>query len=568
MDANGDSDGSDGHFIEVNEEEVMVKVPEAIEAIKRKYKAWRRSYRDVDSWLVQEMFLNSMSKMYDPHSSFLSRDSYEEFTIHIKNSLIGIGVGLRDENGVCVITNVMPGGPAKLSGQINSGDKIVAVAQGDDGEFVDIIGMRLYKTVKLLRGQKGTVVRIKLETVNGDTKIVSLVRDSVKMDEARASGKYFELKGNNGIVRLGVIELPSFYGDIGSDDSDGVSADEDVAELVKILKNKNIDGLILDLRQNGGGLLNQAVSIAGLFVKTGPVVQIKDTFGKIERLSDEDDRVLWKGPLAVLSSPMSASASEILIGALHDHKRALIVGAEATYGKGSVQVALDMNMFKTLRNKDKDMGAAYVTVQKWYLPTGDSTQLKGVSADIKLKNLESCLNKREASYPHALRWDSIPAVEFDFDEEIKSSKDICFIDEELVNHLNELSQKRQSVMPEFELLNERIKHFDKVVNKNECYLQIFKRLEEKREKDLFLKEVNNRITALEKECGFLSEEVELPDIKHDEDEKPSKEKEDIDGANVFDVNLRECLRILRDWVDILHTVKAPMKEANSLEICE
>ena len=230
------------------------------------------------------------------------------------------------------------------------------------------------------------------------------------------------------------------------------------------------------------------------------------------------------------------------------NKRALIVGAEATYGKGSVQVALDMNMFKTLRNKDKDMGAAYVTVQKWYLPTGNSTQLKGVPADIKLKDLESCLKKREASYSHALRWDSIPAVDFDFEGEVKNSKDICFINSDLVDQLNNTSKVRQNSLEEFSMFNERIKHFDNAVNKNESCLQILKRLSEKREEDEFIDQINHAVEDLKKQDDFAYESVELPDIKHDPDESPKKEEEDIDGAIKFDVNLRECLRIMKDWI--------------------
>ncbi|MDR2628731.1 MAG: carboxy terminal-processing peptidase, partial [Puniceicoccales bacterium] len=450
---------------------------EAIKNVKRRYENLRRTYKDFDSWVLQEMFLNSISKMYDPHTSFLSKDSFEDLSTHIHNSLIGIGAELRDENGECTIEKLMPGGPAKLSGEIKAGDKIVAVAQGDNGEFVDIVGLRLYKTVKLLRGKKDTVVRIKLETVSGDSKVVRLVRDHIKLNATRAQAKYFELKqGDDNIAKIGVIELPSFYGDANPNNNQYVYANKDIKTLLEMLKNKGIDGLILDLRQNGGGLLNQAVSVTGLFIKTGPVVQVKDSFGKIEQFYDENEDVAWGGPLIILSSSMSASASEILIGALHDHRRAIIVGAEATYGKGSVQVALDMNTFFNSLGGNKDLGAAYITIQKWYLPTGISTQLKGVPADIKLPSLDECFHKREADYPWALNCDTIPPIEFDYDSGLEKNR--CYVTDDLISKLSETSKTRQSSLEEFALWNKRIKHYDDIVNRKEFSLKIATRIAE------------------------------------------------------------------------------------------
>ncbi|MDR1233068.1 MAG: carboxy terminal-processing peptidase [Puniceicoccales bacterium] len=523
---------------------------EAMINVKRRYENLRRTYKDFDSWVLQEMFLNSISKMYDPHTSFLSKDSFEDLSTHIHNSLIGIGTELRDENGECTVEKLMPGGPAKLSGEIKAGDKIIAVAQGDDGEFVDIVGLRLYKTVKLLRGKKDTVVRVKLETVSGDTKVVRLVRDHIKMNATRAKAKYFELKQGDNVAKVGVIELPSFYGDANPNNEQCVYANKDVKTLLEMLKNKEIDGLILDLRQNGGGLLNQAVSIAGLFIKTGPVVQVKDSFGKIEQFYDENEDIAWEGPLIVLSSSMSASASEILIGALHDHRRAIIVGAEATYGKGSVQVALDMNTFFNSLSGNKDLGAAYITIQKWYLPTGISTQLKGVPADIKLPSLDECFHKREADYPWALNCDTIPPIEFDYDGGLKSNQ--YHVTDDLISELSEKSRARQSSLEEFALWNKRIKHYDGIVNRKEFPLKISTRVAENKLEDAFNDEMNKEIKILAKLKNYYCEDIILPDVVCDDNvDTEEKPEEDIDGIMMFDTNLRECVRITADWIENL-----------------
>lgn len=528
-------------------EDIEQYLPEAIANIRKRFENGKRSYLEFDSWMLQEMFLNSISKMYDPHTSFLSKDSFEDLNIHIHNALIGIGAELRDENGICTINKLTPGGPAQLSGEVQSGDKIIAVAQGDDGEFVDVVGMRLHKTVKLLRGEKDTIVRIKINTATGDSKIVRLVRDHVKLNATRASAKYVELSdGNSDIVRIGVIELPSFYGDADPSDTVAVHADKDIQTLLGILKEKHVDGIILDLRQNGGGLLNQAVSIAGMFIKSGPVVQVKDSFGKVDNLADENDAIEWDGPLAILSSSMSASASEILIGAMRDHKRAIIVGADATYGKGSVQAALDMNLFFNALPKNKNLGAAYITVQKWYLPTGRSTQLKGVPSDIVLPSLDQCFHKREADYPHALNWDTVPPVSFDYEQAHEDMR--CFVDDVLINKLNEMSLVRQKTLPEFDVMDMRIKRFDSAVNKKEMSLNILFRLQEKDDDDRQVAEITDIINQFKKEDDRRVESILLPDV--DDESQENNDKKDMDGIVMFDVNLNECLRIVRDWIMI------------------
>jgi carboxyl-terminal processing protease len=542
----------------LGEEDVVAMLPEAVKNIKRRYESLRRTFKDIDPWVVQEMFLNSISSMYDPHTRFLSRDSFEDFNVRIHNSLIGIGAELADENGVCTINKLTPGGPAQLSGEIKSGDKIVAVAQGDDGEFVDIVGLRLYKTVKLLRGKKDTIVRIKLETVTGDTKVVRLIRNNIRLNEARASAKYFELEKNGTTVRLGVIELPSFYGDSDRDKEQYACARDDVNALIEILKGKGIDGLVLDLRQNGGGLLDRAISIAGLFITTGPVVQVKNSSGTIEQFFDDDANVAWRGPLVILSSSMSASASDILIGALRDHTRAVIVGAETTYGTGSVQAILDMNMhFQSFRDS-KNLGAAYITVQKWYLPTGLSTQLMGVPSDIKLVGLDECFHRREADYPHALKWDTIPSAEMGSRGPSPDGSD--YVDDNLIKKLDALSKVRQESLEEFSILRARIERFDGIVNRKDFTLKISTRLQEKQLDDAVKNEIENSIKILAETQSYRCENISLPDVVGEEDDNnvangAGKPQDDVDSIAIFDTNMREALRIVADWVEIVQPSK-------------
>lgn len=283
-----------------------------------------------------------------------------------------------------------------------------------------------------------------------------------------------------------------------------------------------------------------------MFIKSGPVVQVKDSFGKVDNLADENDAIEWDGPLAILSSSMSASASEILIGAMRDHKRAIIVGADATYGKGSVQAALDMNLFFNALPKNKNLGAAYITVQKWYLPTGRSTQLKGVPSDIVLPSLDQCFHKREADYPHALNWDTVPPVSFDYEQAQEDMR--CFVDDVLINKLNEMSLVRQKTLPEFDVMDMRIKRFDSAVNKKEMSLNILFRLQEKDDDDRQVAEITDIINQFKKEDDRRVESILLPDV--DDESQENNDKKDMDGIVMFDVNLNECLRIVRDWIMI------------------
>lgn len=431
----------------------------AREKLHRRYERTKRFIEEIEIQNVQEIFLTSFTQLYDPHSTFFSADTAEQFTIDISNSLVGIGALLRDEDGICVIQELVAGGPAELSGQIHPGDQVIEVAQ--DGEApVDVVDMKLSKVVKMIRGEKGSKVHLTIvpaeATDSSERKIVTLVRDEIKLTANLAEGEIFNIDvPNEGrTAPVGVIELPSFYGN-GFGDETVPSTTEDVAELIEKMKERNVEGIVLDLRRNGGGLLTEAIDLAGLFIPTGPVVMVRDFGGDVEEKLDEDPGVLWEGPLVVLTSRRSASASEIVAGALQAHNRAIVVGDTNTHGKGTVQATMDLTREAPRLGP---LGMVKLTIQKFYLPNGSSTQKEGVHADIALPSINDFLPIGESDLPNALLWDSIQP------QSMKSGK--TFLTDDLIvsNALRETlafrSEARRETLPEFDYLRRYMDWFE------------------------------------------------------------------------------------------------------------
>ena len=330
------------------------KTPEAAkQAVQKHYERLLKNLADFDADDVTEMFLTCLANQYDPHSSYLSPESFEDFNIQMRLSLVGIGAVLGYEDNECVVKELVPGGPADLGKQLHPNDKIIGVAC-EGGESVDVIGMKLRKIVDLIRGEKGTKVTLTVvpaSVTDGSVrKEITIVRDVVKLNSARAHAAVFQVPGAGGeTVPMGVITLPSFYGlsddDEGSASAERTSATKDVAELINRLDAAGVKAIVLDLRANGGGLLSEAIDLTGLFINKGPVVQVKSVSGEVQVESDEDTQIRYGGPLAVLVSRFSASASEIVAGALQNYGRAIIIGDQSTHGKGSVQTIVEMNRF-------------------------------------------------------------------------------------------------------------------------------------------------------------------------------------------------------------------------------
>ncbi len=357
-------------------------------------------------------YFDAIARAYDPHTTYMPPTSREDFDIHMSGSLEGIGALLREEDGRIKVVRIIPGSAAERQGELQAEDTILAVAE-KDGDPVDISDMRIRDAVSYIRGPKGTEVRLTVLKPDGTRKVIPIVRDVVQIEESYV--KSTVLKNDSG-KNIGYLRIPSFYRDF-SGRQDGAShrnvTDDTRRELVR-LKQKGIQGLILDLRNNGGGALTDAVDVSGLFIPTGPIVQVKNSQGMIRVLNDEDESVVWDGPLIVLVNQFSASASEILAAALQDYGRALIIGGEHTHGKGTVQALLDLNRNLPLLHLKKyaDLGALKITIQKFYRINGGSTQYRGVEPDIVVPSMLDYLKSGEKYMDHSLPWDQVKNVGF------------------------------------------------------------------------------------------------------------------------------------------------------------
>lgn len=366
---------------------------------------------------VLDIYLDTLAHVYDPHSDYLGHEQMDSFSIAMNLSLAGIGATLESTDGFCTIRALVPGGPADGSGLLKPGDRIVTVAQ-PDGKPVDLVGMPLSRAVQLIRGPKGSTLELTIlpaGAADGSPgKGVALVRDDVKLEDQAARARIVDMpNGKGSSLRLGVVELPSFYaGTSAADGAEGRSATADVARLLAKLNAEHVQGVVLDLRRNGGGSLKEAIGLTGLFIRKGPVVQTRDQAGKIDVDSDTDPSVAYDGPLVVLTSRYSASASEILAGALQDYGRALVVGDPSTFGKGTVQSVLPLASIMDHEHLAHafDPGALKITVSKFYRPSGASTQLRGVASDIVVPSLTDLPDVSESSLKGPLPWDTVPST--------------------------------------------------------------------------------------------------------------------------------------------------------------
>lgn len=365
---------------------------------------------------VFELFMNSVTEAFDPHTSYFTPLNAQDFRRESSKSMEGIGATLQQDNDFTKIVELRPGGPAFLSGQIDKDDKVIGIAQGAEGEMIDVVGWRSDEVAGKIRGSKGTLVRLELlpagSSPGAPTKIVNLVRDKIKYDEARAKSEVIQYTENNETLNLGVIKLPDFYLDgeeLSSGKEDYLSATNDVKRLITEMQADGIDGIMIDLRNNGGGALFEAINLSGLFIPGGPVVQVKYKNGRIEKGTDDDKTMFYEGPMSVMINRFSASASEIFAGAMQDYKRGVIVG-EQTYGKGTVQNVRGINDFL---NDEKDtLGLIKYTIAKFYRVNGSSTQHMGVSPDVALPSAFDAKEFGESSRPSALKWDQIASAKY------------------------------------------------------------------------------------------------------------------------------------------------------------
>lgn len=407
-----------------------------------------------------EAYMNAYTRSYDPHTEYFPPSASESFDIHMRLSLEGIGAVLQSKNGYVEIVRLVPGGPASKNGQIHPADRIVAVGQGPDGPMVDVVGMRLDEVVQLIRGPKSSTVRLKISPANaGDshqTRIVRIVREEVTLKDQAAQKKVIKIKRNGHDYKIGVITLPTFYIDfqaMQAGNPDYRSSTRDVHRLLDELEQTGVDGVIIDLRNNGGGALQEATELTGLFIPTGPIVQIRDASNRVSVLGDRDPEVAYKGPMAVLVNRLSASASEIFTGAIQDYGRGLVLGGQ-TFGKGTVQTLIPLKR-----------GQLKLTEAMFYRVSGDSTQLRGVIPDIHYPPIYNHDKIGESALPNALPWGHIPSVPHTDTGQLVS----------LVPTLRRDHEARAAHDPNFQYLKQQIALFDKIQKRDSVSLNLAER---------------------------------------------------------------------------------------------
>src|SRR5437016_5575265 len=468
----------------------------APQLVARRYDRLGRNVHEQDKDEQMKLFLDALAQTYDPHSEYLSKADMKNFSINMGLSLVGIGAMLRTEDGYAKIESLVPGGPAQVDGRLKVGDRITAVGQGT-GDFVDVRDMRLDKVVEMIRGKKGSKVR--LLVIPGDAadpskrKNVELVRDEIKLKDQEARADIIIKKDDEGRpVKLGWITLPSFYADM---DHHAKSTTKDVLALLKRLKKENIAGLVVDLRRNGGGSLEEVISLTGLFLKSGPIVQTKGSNGNIVVSSDPDPGIAYSGPLVVLTSRQSASASEIFAAALQDYGRAVVVGDQCTFGKGTVQTILDIgNYTSLLGSRSHKDGALKLTIQKFYRVAGGSTQLHGVASDIVLPSLTDLPEFAEGALKNCLPYDEVPKAKYTKWNEPVS----LYLDE-----LRRRSSERMQNDPEFHYVMEDMERLRHRLDDNRISLN-----EDVRKKELSEDKMRKELRAKER----LARNVEEPRV--------------------------------------------------------
>lgn len=534
-------------------------VDEAKKTVRKRYEQMLKSLGETEGRDLAEIYLGCIARLYDPHSTYFSPETFEEFGIQMKLQLVGIGAMLSMEDDNCIVKELVPGGPADLGRQLKPNDRIISVGQ-TGAEPVEVIGMKLRKVVEMIRGEKGSQVHLLVQPADATDpsvrRTIIITRDVVKLNSQRAHAAIFQVPGADNLPRpLGVITLPTFYGPAaeGDTDSDGgkTGATQDIARLISQLKEAGIDGLVLDLRRNGGGYLNEAIDLTGLFVKSGPVVQVKDYTGSIQVDGDKSSAIAYSGPLAVLVDRFSASASEIVAGALQNYGRAIIIGDTSTHGKGTVQTVMEMrNLSRLLANSPAKTGAAKITIQKFYLPGGASTQLKGVVPDIVLPSIDDYLPIGEASLPHALIWDQIPTSFFDGSP----------LEPKVLSPLRRASADRQTKLEEFDYLRRNIDWFKiRLEAQKLVSLNLETRQKQKAADAEFRKAMKAERDRLA-QSDYAFKEYRLGPPPAPRIKAPKKDDDDTDDPEIaaeenqsypkLDIHLREAFRVIVDAMEL------------------
>jgi carboxyl-terminal processing protease len=545
------------------------------EKVSLRYKRFLSSVKDVDEEEIANYFLSAVARAYDPHTDYMSFREMNRFKDGMKNELVGIGALLQgEEDGATKIMGIVVGGPADREGTLKLNDRVVAVDTLNTTkpeDMTDIMFMKIDKVVDLIRGKEGTSVALKVEPAGGtpgETKIVVIQRGKVEMKDEQASGEVIETKTEKGVTRrLGVITLPSFYADF---EEGKVRCSVDVERILKRLIEEKIDGLILDLRNNGGGSLEEVRRMTGFFMDRGPVVQVKNTLGQVQVKDSENGKPIYGGPMVVMCDKSSASASEILAGALQDFNRAVIVGETSTFGKGTVQQPMDIGRMMPLFAVRNRAGFLKVTIQKFYRPSGSSTQMDGVKSDVVLPSMMDALEMGESFLDHPLPHDRI-----------RRAADFKPLDAQalFIPRLQELSQERLNSNKDFSYVIQDILKTKDRLRANTLALNKTARQKELAESDAQQKERNSeRRARFEKmaktdKANLKFFKLTLDDLEKGADLKPydpsdesgaymrraKDETEDLDETPKWPTGLdpvkREALSVVRDLVDLTENAR-------------
>lgn len=509
----------------------------AREVLTKRYKNVLKRIKKAKPDEVFQLYANAVTSVYDPHTSYFSPISSESFDINMSLSLEGIGAQLTIEDELITIKELIAGGPAKKSGKLAANDKILGVAQGQSGAMEDVVGWRLDEAVGLIRGKRGTTVRLQIQkALNDEIVEVVLVRDKIKLEEQAAKSEIKRFEQNGKVYRVGIIDLPSFYIDFAAanrGDKNYRSTTRDVKRLITELTKEGIDGLMIDLRNNGGGSLAEAVSLTGLFFDEGPVVQVKRSDGDLQVHEDDDEETFYTGPLAVLINENSASASEIFAGAIKDYGRGVILG-EPTFGKGTVQTIIDLGRFLP-SSKDK-VGQLKMTIAMFYRINGSSTQLKGVVPNLYIPNKASYVEGGERDEEHALAWRQIEAVKH---------QQFSLVTEQVVKDLQKAYNRENAHNPLMTNLVNLLAWQQQEIENTVVPLSLQKRLERKntiRNKGLVFQ---NNFRKIYGYPLLTADYLDKKDKEKTEDEKADDKKYEVDA--VLDI----AAKTVADYVRII-----------------
>ena len=467
-----------------------------------------------------EVYLSTFMRCFDPHSSFMSPRSVEEFDINMRLQLQGIGARLKHEDGDTVVVEVVPGGAAAADGRLQKDDRIIGVAEGSDGNFVDVVGLKLDRVVDRIRGKAGTNVRLKVNKSTGETTEIEMTRQVVKLDDGSVKGTVLDAQSwiDGADAKIGVLSIPSFYRDFrgATSGTDFRSTSRDVKRVLSSFRANDVDAVVVDLRYNSGGSLTEAVDVSGLFISEGPVVQTMARDDQPRVLSDSDQQIHWSGPMVVLCNRLSASASEIFAGAMRDYRRGIIVGDSTTHGKGTVQTI--MGFPRGLGLFSEDRGDLKLTIGMWYRVNGESGQIAGVPADIQLPSLLDVLEKGEKELPNVIEFTKTTPAEFAPYEK--------FLPDAVLDTLRRKSSARVENDDHFSALQQRIDFIRSQQEKNSISLN---------------------------ESEAKAQRLRLKQLSTDDETAANDSNDDSPGRFRDSFYNREVLRITIDYVGLLNS---------------